>query len=65
MGARAGGALAGQDYAWKTTGCDEVSIFLAADGRRLCTSDILHVTSIRYAVLPEWWDVEEWAFRVR
>ena len=36
-----------------------------ADGRRLCTSDILHVTSIRYAVLPEWWDVEEWAFRVR
>jgi hypothetical protein len=31
MGARAGGALAGQDYAWKTTGCDEVSIFLAGD----------------------------------
>ena len=35
-----------------------------ADGRRLCTGDILYVTSIRYAVLPEWWDVEEWAFRV-
>ena len=34
-----------------------------ADGRRLCTSDILHVTGVRYAVLPEW-DVEEWAFRV-
>jgi hypothetical protein len=33
MGARAGGALAGQDYAWKTTGCDEVSIFLAGDRR--------------------------------
>ena len=36
-----------------------------ADGRRLYTRDILHVTSIRYTVLPEWWDVEEWACRVR
>ena len=34
-----------------------------ADRRRLCAGDILYVTSIHYAV-PEWWDVEEWAFRV-
>ena len=25
--------LRGQDYAWKTTGCDEVSVFLAGDRR--------------------------------
>ena len=36
-----------------------------ADGRGPCTSDILHVTGVRYAVLPEWWNVEKWAFRVR
>ena len=51
-------------FADYTTRNQEAADENIADGRRLCTSDILHVTSIRYAVLPEWRDVEEWAFRV-
>jgi hypothetical protein len=50
------------DYAHAKSGDPDEN---TADGRRLCTRDILHVTSIRYAVLPEWWDVEEWTCRVR
>jgi hypothetical protein len=33
MGCATCGALAGQGYAWKTTGCDEVFIFLPGDHR--------------------------------
>ena len=36
MGARTDSALGVQGHAWKTTGCDMVSIFLA-DGRRTTT----------------------------
>jgi len=31
--ARLGGGLWGRDYAWKTNGCNGVSVFLAGDGR--------------------------------